>query len=64
MTREGSLREIDSEIHAIGKKFNLSRMLRPKNVFEELDAFIGFRGAYDPVFSYDFPAAAKLETLS
>lgn len=63
-TREHSLREIDAEIHKLGKKFNLSRILKPKNYFEELDVFINMRGNHNPVFTYDFPSAHRIDQLA
>lgn len=63
-TREQALRELDVEIYKLGKKFNLSRILRPKNLFEELDVFISMQGKYNPVFVYDFPPLSRVEQLS
>lgn len=46
---------MDREIHAIAKQLNLSKMTRPRNQMEELDAFVTLHGRYDPVFSYEYP---------
>lgn len=63
-TRDSSLKELDAEIYKLGKKLNLSRILRPKNVFEELDAFINHHGDYNPVFVYDFPTSARIASIA
>lgn len=53
--------QIDRDVSEISRKLNVTGILRPKNYYEELDAFIASGGRYDPFFRYDLPAP---ETLS
>lgn len=55
--------EVDREISELSKKLNVTAMLRPKNYYEELDAFIAANGEYDPFFKYDLPSPETLSTL-
>lgn len=55
--------EVDREISELSKKLNVTAILRPKNYYEELDAFIAANGEYDPFFRYDLPSPETLSTL-
>lgn len=55
------LLQTDREVSEISRKLNVTGILRPKNYYEELDAFIASNGSYDPFFRYDLPSP---ETLS
>lgn len=55
--------DFDNEVYRIGKKVNLSPILRPDNYFAALDAFIQDPHGYNPVFSYRFPSQEKLDSI-
>jgi len=55
--------DFDNEVHRIGKKVNLSPILRPDNYFASLDAFIQDPHGYNPTFSYRFPSQEKLDSI-
>lgn len=55
--------DFDHEVYRIGKKVNLSPILRPDNYFACLDAFIQDPHGYNPVFAYRFPSQEKLESI-
>jgi len=57
------LRDFDSAVYKIGKKINLSSLLKPDNYFSLLDAFIRNPYRYNPVFSYHFPSNEKIESI-
>ncbi len=54
------VRQVDREISEISRKLNVTGILRPKNYYEELDAFIAANGEYDPYFRYDLPSPETL----
>lgn len=54
---------MDREISELSRKLNVTAILRPKNYYEELDAFIAAKGDYDPFFRYDLPSPETLSVL-
>lgn len=58
-----SVLRVDREIHEASKRLNLTKILRPKNYYEELDAFIAANGLYDPYFRYDLPSPEELSEI-
>jgi len=57
------LRDFDNEVYKIGKKINLSSLLRPDNYFSLLDTFIRNPYGFNPVFTYHFPSNEKIESI-
>ncbi|MCA9378535.1 hypothetical protein KC711_06710 [Candidatus Peregrinibacteria bacterium] len=57
------LRNFDESVHKIGKKINLSSLLKPDNYFSLLDVFIRNPHGYNPVFSYHFPSDEKIVSI-
>lgn len=55
--------ELDREVYRIGKKVNLSSLLKPDNYFALLDTFIANPKGYNPVFQYHFPSSEKIESI-
>ncbi len=45
----------DQALHRLGRKINLSHILKPTNYYQELDVFASSQWLYNPVFQYDFP---------
>lgn len=56
------LRDFDNEVYRIGKKVNLSSLLKPDNYSELLDVFIKNPHGFNPVFQYHFPSKEKIES--
>lgn len=52
--------QVDQEISDISRKLNVTGILRPKNYYEELDAFVAADGMYDPYFRYELPQPETL----
>ena len=57
------LRDFDDAVYKIGKKINLSSLLKPDNYFSLLDTFIRNPHGYNPIFTYHFPSSEKIETI-
>jgi alpha-L-glutamate ligase-like protein len=55
--------DFDDEIYRLSKKVNLSSLLKPDNYFALLDQFIQAPVGFNPIFSYHFPDAFRLEHL-
>lgn len=53
----------DDEVYRIGKKINLSSLLKPDNYFSLLDAFIRNPHGFNPVFKYHFPSNERIESI-
>lgn len=53
--------DFDNEVYKVGKRANLSSLLKPDNYFELLDRFIRTPYGYNPVFEYHFPSTEKIE---
>ncbi len=57
------LQLLDSKIHKIHQKLNLTKILYPVNYLDELDNFITWGGNYNPKFKYNRPEDEKLNAL-
>lgn len=55
--------DVDREVSEISRKLNVTAIFRPKNYYEELDAFIAAKGDYDPFFRYDLPSPENLSAI-
>lgn len=55
-----SLYLLDTKIAKLWRILNISRMLKPTNILEQLDNFITWWGNYNPLFQYRRPADKKL----
>lgn len=55
--------DLDREVYRVGKKINLSSLLKPDNYFALLDAFIANPKEYNPVFQYHFPSSEKIDSI-
>lgn len=57
------MRDFDDAVYKVGKKINLSSLLKPDNYSSLLDAFIRNPHGYNPVFTYHFPNNEKIESI-
>lgn len=54
---------MDEKLNKIGRSLNLSRVLQPTNLLEQLDIFIDRGGQYNPQFTYNWPSNNRLDTI-
>ncbi|EKD44278.1 MAG: hypothetical protein ACD_71C00188G0002 [uncultured bacterium (gcode 4)] len=57
------LRDFDDAVYKVGKKINLSSLLKPDNYSSLLDSFIRNPHGYNPIFVYHFPSNEKIESI-
>lgn len=57
------LRDFDNAVYKVGKKINLSSLLKPDNYSSLLDAFIRNPYEFNPIFTYHFPNDEKIQSM-
>ncbi len=55
------LAQADDRVASFSKKLELSRLLKPANFLEQLDAFLARGGDYDPEFRYEWPKPEDMD---
>ncbi|MDD2565787.1 MAG: DUF1704 domain-containing protein [Candidatus Gracilibacteria bacterium] len=53
----------DKYVYRVGKKLNLSSLLKPDNYFFLLDRFIQNPIGFNPVFEYHFPSKERIDSI-
>lgn len=58
------LHVLDQQVDKLGRRVNMSKILKPVNFLEELDQFVTRNGNYNPYFEYKWPTDKRIETTS
>ena len=55
---------LDEKLNTLGKKLNISRLLKPTNYLDQLDLFIEKNGEYNPQFEYKWHSDTLLHEIT